>query len=179
MRDFVPYRSSVEPFLFSDALAFREGGEEGDEEEEEEEEENIYKNTVDDIYKFLTSDSQKYKNGTFESTVGTDTGKVNVMIQMSSVPRDGQLDVILQQITATPEQHGHGRLFFTNLVNASKRLNRQVWLQQTITPQGKAFGRKLFSLGKVKPYLPEQGLDMNWVSVEEDAGPFSKRQKKE
>lgn len=81
------------------------------------------------------------------------TPHINAVLQWSRAPRyatasgldteSRRLDIIVQQITATPQRDGHGTRFLLDLANIAKQHQRGVQLQQTITIASQKLSRKL------------------------------------
>lgn len=81
------------------------------------------------------------------------TPYINASLQWSRVPRyatangwdteNKHTDIIVQQITATPQRKGHGTKFLLDLADIAKDYKRGVQLQQTITTASMELSRKL------------------------------------
>lgn len=122
--------------------------------------------TADEIYECLNdmSGHTKYKTVKFPA--------VTVMLRASTVPRrgnKGHLDFDIVQIETTPSRKGIGTQFVLNLIKASARMGRGVFLEQTITENSRAWAKRLVAQGVMEPYRlhgSEHIVEDNFLSVQ-------------
>ena len=93
------------------------------------------------------------------------TDNVSVLLRYSMAPRRGKrLDIDIVQMETTPTRSGIGTKFVVNLIEAAQKVERGVFLEQTITEDSRAWAAKLVREKLMQPYY----LDDNFISVAPD-----------
>ena len=78
------------------------------------------------------------------------------------------LDFDIIQIEVNQTRQGIGTQFVVNLIEASSRLGRGVFLEQTITAQSRGWAQRLISMNLMKPYTvrgTDYVVEDNFISV--------------
>ena len=102
--------------------------------------------------------------GTYERVC---SDNVDVLLRWSTAPRrqnSKHLDIDIVQMQTNPTRSGIGTKFVVNLIEAAKKLDRGVFLEQTITEGSRAWAAKLVREELMQPYY----LDDNFISVAPD-----------
>lgn len=70
-------------------------------------------------------------------------GTMDAMLRWSSVPRNGEYQIDVVQIKATPPRKGAGSEFVRYLIAVGNEVGRGVYLENTITEASRAFAASL------------------------------------